>query len=56
VNLLGILLVAFVLALNQPRLDGVIALTASSLVALHLADVGPEGRPSGVAGAGREAA
>jgi hypothetical protein len=51
VNLLGILLVAFVLALNQTRLDGVIALTASSLVALH-----PEGRPSGVAGAGREAA
>jgi Amino acid permease len=54
VNVLGTLLVAFVLGLNLTRLDGVIALAASAITSLYLWRVWVRrGRPSGVAGAGR---
>ena len=50
VNLLGVVLVAFVLALNMVRPAGVIALSAAALVAGYLYAVWVRrGRPSGVA-------
>jgi hypothetical protein len=55
VNALGIVLVGFVLALNLTRLDGVIALAASGIVALYLWRAWVRrGRPSGVAEASQE--
>jgi hypothetical protein len=54
VNLVGSVLVAFVLGLNLTRLDGVIALAASALVSLYLwAAWVRRGRPAGVAATGR---
>lgn len=50
VNLIGLALVVFVLALNLTRLDGVIALAASLLVALCLWSLWVRrGRPAGIA-------
>jgi hypothetical protein len=55
-NLLGAVLVVFVLALNLARLDGVIALSASALVSLYLYGVWVRrGRPSGAGEVGRAA-
>ena len=49
INLLGIALVSFVLALNATRTDGAIALAASALVASYLYMVWVRrGRPAGV--------
>ena len=56
INALGIALVAFVLALNVTRLDGLVALSASALVALYLWGAWVRrGRPAGVARAGHAA-
>jgi hypothetical protein len=50
VNVAGVLLVTFVLALNLTRLDGVIALAGSALVSLYLWSAWVRrGRPGGVA-------
>lgn len=52
-NVLGTVLVAFVLVINATRVDGAIALGASAVVAAYLWRVWvARGRPSGVAGAG----
>ena len=54
VNIAGIVLVAFVLALNVARLDGLVALAASALVSLYLWRAWVRrGRPTGVAATGR---
>ena len=54
VDALGVALVAFVLALNLQRTDGVIALAAATLVSLGLwRRWVARGRPSGVARAAR---
>ncbi len=53
-NVLGAVLVAFVLALNATRLDGAIALIASAAVATYLWRAWvARGRPAGVLGASR---
>ncbi len=54
-NVVGTVLVAAILAVNLTRLDGVVALLASAVVAGYLWRVWvSRGRPSGVAGAGAQ--
>ncbi|ULE33442.1 amino acid permease [Mycobacterium sp. IDR2000157661] len=54
-NVVGSVLVAIILAINATRLDGVIALVASTAVAVYLWRIWVlRGRPRGVAGAGAQ--